>query len=74
MRPPLAPLRTRRELAATPCHVVVRDYPETLATFRSHGLDPARVGGEPVEDLLDGDPAPLLDELEARIAWRSRSQ
>jgi len=70
MRPRLATPRTRAQLAATPCNVVVRDYPEALTVFRSHGVDLARVGGLPVGDLVSGESAPLLDALEERIAWR----
>lgn len=70
MRPPLASPRTRSELASTPCHVVIRDYPETLACFRSQGVDLVHLGGVRVADAVSGDPAPLLDALEALIAWR----
>lgn len=70
MRPPLAPPRTRPELAITPCHVVVRDYPETLSCFRSHGVDLSRRGGEQVMEVVAGDVGELLDALAAAIAWR----
>lgn len=68
MRPPLAPPRSRAELEAEYCHVVVRDYPETLAVFRGAGVDLAEGGAVVVREAVEGDP--LLDAIEERIAWR----
>ena len=67
----LAPPRPMAELAAMPLHVVVRDYPETLAVFRRFGLDvPGRGGGSVSEALAGSDTGPLLAELETATAWR----
>jgi hypothetical protein len=69
-RPALAAPRPVAELAATPVHVIVRDYPETLAVFRRFGVDVPRRGGDPVSAALD-DAGPLLDALVDATAWRS---
>ncbi len=67
----LAPPRPMAELAAMPLHVVVRDYPETLAVFRRFGLDVPGRGGGPVSEALAGaDAGPLIADLEAATAWR----
>jgi len=53
-------------------HVVVRDYPETLAVFRRAGIDAAERGAEPIQALAD-DAGPLLDELRQAVDWRRES-
>lgn len=65
-----APL-PRAQLAELPLHVVVRDFPETLAILRGLGVDVPRQGGQPVAAAIDGDAGPLLDALAAAIAWRT---
>lgn len=69
-RVPCPAPRTLPELAATPVHVVARDYPETLAVFRRSGIDLQGRGGGPVSAAVDGDPGPLIDLLAEAIAWR----
>jgi len=64
---------SKAELGALPVHVVVRDYPETLAVFRRFGVDVPARGGGPVSGAVDGDAGPLLDALAAAIAWREAS-
>ncbi len=63
-------LPPRPELATTPAHVVVRDYPETLAIFRRFGVDLPRRGGGPVAGVMEGDAGELLDALAAVTEWR----
>lgn len=70
-RGPLPPLPVA-ELAARSVHVVVRDYPETLAVFRRAGIDAAERGAEPIQALAD-DAGPLLDELRQAVDWRRES-
>lgn len=70
MRPIVTRPRPRPELAILPTHLVVRDYPETLAVFRRHGVDLPRRGGDPVMELEDGDAGALLDALAEAIEWR----
>ncbi|HEX7117146.1 MAG TPA: hypothetical protein VF212_00050 [Longimicrobiales bacterium] len=70
-RPAAAPPTAVAELAALPLHVVVRDYPETLAVLRDFGVDvPARGGGRLAEALDDA--GPLLQAIQAATAWRAR--
>lgn len=57
-------------LAETPVHVVVRDYPETLATFRRFGVDLPRRGGGGVFQAVEGDAGALLGALAEAVAWR----
>jgi len=57
-------------LASMPVHVVVRDFPETLAVLRRLGVDVPRRGGVPVSRALDGDAGPLLDAIAEATAWR----
>jgi len=57
-------------LAALPVHVVVRDFPETLAVFRRFGVDVPRRGAAPVSAAVAGDAGPLLDALAQATAWR----
>lgn len=59
----------REELAGWPVHVVVREFPETLAVLRREGVDVPRVGGRPVAEATD-EPDALLDALERALAWR----
>jgi hypothetical protein len=60
-------------LAETPAHVVVRDYPETLATFRRFGVDLPRRGGVAVFAAVEGDAGELLDALAEAVAWRGEA-
>lgn len=68
MKMPFLPRPSREELSSTPFHVIIRDFPETLAEFESHGIEPRTLGDWTLHDL--DDPAPLLDDLEASTAWR----
>lgn len=55
-----------------PVHVVVRDYPETLAVLRAAGVDVAATGGLPLREVVS-DPAALARlerALGAAVAWR----
>ncbi len=71
MRIPFRPRPTRDELMASPLHVIVRDFPETLAEFRAHGLSLEEFGHQTLGDLDEfGD---ILEDLEASTAWRPRS-
>ena len=54
-----------------PAHVMVRDYPETLAPLLARGVDLDQVGARPVAAFADPD---LVGEIEAAIAWRPRAQ
>ncbi|MBI4409938.1 MAG: hypothetical protein HY561_09535 [Gemmatimonadetes bacterium] len=63
-------LPTRDRLAALPLHVVVRDYPETLAVFRRLGVDVPRRGGESVSAAAGPDLVRVLDAVLEAIAWR----
>lgn len=56
-----------------PAHVVVRDFPETLAVFRDRGVDLRRDGASPVTELaVAGSEGrePLVEALLAAISWR----
>jgi hypothetical protein len=65
--PPFEP----ETVAALPLDVLVRRYPESLASLRGAGLDPAE-GIEPLGARDDDGPAGrLLGVLAERIAWRS---
>lgn len=72
MQPHYVPPAAQPELAALPVHLIVRDYPETLAVFRRHGVDLPRQGGEPVLAAVEGDAGALLAALAEAIAWRGR--
>jgi len=58
------------ELAALPIHVVVRDYPETLAVLRDAGVDVPALGGSTLAEAVP-EPGPLLDAIRAVTAWRA---
>ncbi|MBI4545773.1 MAG: hypothetical protein HY703_11300 [Gemmatimonadetes bacterium] len=62
----------REELSALPLHVVLRDYPETLAVLRRFGVNLPAHGGQPLAAAMEGDPAPLLDALAEVLAWRGQ--
>ncbi len=61
---------SRAELAAMLAHVVAREFPETLETFRAAGVDLPYRGAVPVSAAVDGDAGPLLDALTDAIRWR----
>ena len=61
----------RYELYTRPLHVIARDFPETLAEFRAHGVSLEEFGDRTLEEF--DDPGPILDDLEASTAWRPRS-
>ena len=71
-RPPL-PAPPPEELLQRPVHVVVRDYPETLAPLRRSGVDTKAAGGIQTRTALeragtDGDA--FGRSLATRLAWR----
>lgn len=70
MRLPFLPRPSRDDLAVTPLHAIVRDFPETLEEFLAHGVSLEDLGDRTVEELEDFDL--LLDDLEASTAWRPR--
>jgi hypothetical protein len=72
MRPDFVRPVAQPELAALPVHLIVRDYPETLAVFRRFGVDLSRRGGEPVLESVAGDAGELVEALAVAIAWRER--
>ena len=50
-----------------PAHVMVRDYPESLAPLLSRDIDLDVVGASPVGAFATPD---LIAEIEEVIAWR----
>lgn len=54
-----------------PAHVMVRDYPETLALLLARGVDLDQVGARRVGAFADSG---LVGEIEAAIAWRPRAR
>lgn len=66
---PLAP-PDRVELASRPLHLLVRDWPETLAVLREHGVDVAAQGGRPPSELRPENDT-LIQALEQATAWRA---
>ncbi len=60
-------------LAATPLHVVVRDFPETLAVLRRARIDPAMRGGESLAAAGGSDADGLLDAIRRVSAWRTQA-
>jgi len=74
MRPLIQLPPARPELAVLPAHIVVRDFPETLALFREYGVDLPSTGEKPVEALLGGEAGELLDELAELVSWRRADQ
>jgi hypothetical protein len=68
VRIPFLPRPSRRDLASRPLHVLVRDYPETLADLRDYGIAPEAFGDLSIEELEDRDF--ILDALEEATAWR----
>ena len=71
MKIPFYPKPSREELYTRPLHVIGRDFPETLAEFRAHGVSLEELGDRTLEEFED--PAPILDDLEASTSWRPRS-
>ncbi len=57
-------------LAGLPLHVLVRDFPETLAVFRRFGLAVPERGGESFAAAAGADAAALYDALVRVTAWR----
>lgn len=57
-------------LGRAPMHVVVRDFPETLAVFRAHGVPVSEVGGEPARAHGAEAGGALVEELARATAWR----
>ncbi len=68
MRKPFPPAPA--SLEAIPLQVLVREYPETLAILRRHGIDLARGGAEPVSDL----PEHVRRELRTGLEWRAETE
>ncbi|TVR54234.1 MAG: hypothetical protein EA421_09075 [Gemmatimonadales bacterium] len=68
MRTPFLPRPSRDALFTSPLHVIVRDFPETLQEFQSHGVSLEEFGDRSLQDFED--PGPLLDALEDSTAWR----
>lgn len=60
----------RDRIRRMPAHVMVRDYPESLAPLLAGGVDLEQVGTSPVGEFADPD---LLAEVEQAIAWRPRA-
>lgn len=54
-----------------PAHVMVRDFPESLAPLLARDCDLDLVGARPVGEFADPD---LLAEIEEAIAWRPRAR
>lgn len=70
MRPSfLAPPAPDR-LTSLPLHVLVRDYPETLAVLRARGVSLTEHGGVPLS-RTGGDVATLQEEILRVTAWRA---
>ena len=53
-----------------PAHVLVRDYPESLAPLLARGVDLERAGTRPVGEFADSD---LIARIEEAIEWRPRA-
>lgn len=68
MRVPFLPRPSREELFRSPLHVIARDFPETLADFRAHGVALDELGDRTLEEFDDA--VALLDDLEASTFWR----
>lgn len=64
MRKPIPP--PPASLEAIPLHVLVREYPETLAILLRHGIDPARRGAEPASSLAEE----VRWQLRSGLEWR----
>ncbi|HEX9109329.1 MAG TPA: hypothetical protein VF832_18935 [Longimicrobiales bacterium] len=61
-------------LAVWPLHVVVRDFPETLAVFRRAGLDVSARGGESFSAAAGAEADTLHDALRLATAWRTTAR
>ncbi len=57
-------------LALLPLHVIVRDFPETLAVFHRFGIDLPLRGSESLAAVTGAEAASIYDELRAATAWR----
>ena len=68
MRPPPLSAPGEEALLATPLHVLVRDYPETLAVLRAGRMDPMVHGARAPGELERG--RSLLLALIAITRWR----
>ncbi len=55
-----------------PLHVVVADYPETLAVLLRSGLDLRAVGGRRSGEVLDEEM--IVGRLASEWAWRERNR
>ena len=62
------PRPSRAELGGSPLHVIVRDFPETLAELRGAGVPVQELGHRRLGEIEDA--SRLLDRLEASVAWR----
>ena len=56
-------------LGEMPLHVIVRDYPETLAVLRAAGIDVRAHGSEPLRGVAPESTA-LVDDIARVISWR----
>ncbi|HEX7049489.1 MAG TPA: hypothetical protein VF188_04700 [Longimicrobiales bacterium] len=72
-RPELVPAPPEAVLAERPLHAVARDFPETLAVFRAHGVDVPRRGAAPIAAAAE-DAGPLLADLAAAMDWRGAAR
>ena len=61
----------RDRIRRMPAHVMVRDYPESLAPLLDRGVDLDRVGASPVGGFADPE---LMAEIERVIAWRPQAR
>jgi hypothetical protein len=68
MRVPFLPRPSREELFTSTVHMIIQDFPETLADFRAHGVQLDELGHRTLEEFED--PVALLDDLEASTFWR----
>jgi hypothetical protein len=63
------PSPDRERLTSAPLHVLVAEYPETLAVLRDLGVDLSLDGGDPIPALAL-DPEPVVWALLDATAWR----
>lgn len=61
-------------LAALPVHVIVRDFPETLAVFARLGIEPPLHGGETLAAAAGAAAASVYEALNAATAWRATAR
>ena len=67
----MVPRVNREGIRRMPVHVMVRDYPESLAPLLARGVDLDLAGTSPVEAVADPD---LIAEVEKAIAWRPQAR